>query len=156
MKAKFGILDILIIIIVCCLFFVGIKVLSGQSTTPQEKEEISYTIEIKTADEKLKDSINKNDIIYNSKNDILYGKITDIKVIPSTELTVNTSSAEYQLKTYDDKYDIYISIKGNADSITDKHITIAEEKLKIGSLTHISSNDYVASGYVVGIERGDN
>ena len=158
MKSKFGILDIFIILMVICLLFVGIKVLSGQNPAPtvQENEEIAFTIEIKTADENLKNSIKKNDIIYNSKNDITYGTITDITVVQATEITANVNSAEYITTTYDDKYDIYLSIKGNPESITDKHITIAEEKLKIGSLTHIESNNYVASGYVVEIERGDN
>ena len=155
MKTKFGILDILIIAIVCILLVIGVKVLSGQSPVVEEKHEIAFTLEIKTADKNLVELIKENDVIYNSKNKSTYGKIKNVKVVPATEITADINSGEYQMNTYDDKFDIYIDIVGNADSITDKHITIAEEKLKIGSLTHVSSKDYVASGYIVEIERGE-
>lgn len=157
MKTKFGILDILIIAIVCVLLVIGVKVLSGQTpvTVAEEKPEIEFTLEIKTADKILVEQIKENDIIYNGKNKATFGKITNIKVVPATEITADINSGKYKMNTYDDKFDIYIDIIGNADSITDKHITIAEEKLKIGSLIHISSKDYVASGYIVEIERGE-
>ena len=150
---KFGILDVIIIILVIIMGFIGFKVISGKSATPIKKQEISYTLEIRGAEKNLVDAIQKDDILYNSTNNSIYGTITNVSVQPATEITTNINTGKLKVFTYNDKYDIYIDIKGEADNVDDKNITIAEEKLKIGSLAHISSDKYTGSGYIVKIDR---
>lgn len=150
---KFGILDLIIIIIVIIMGFVGFKVISGKSAVPTEKQEISYTLEIRGAEKSLVDSIQKDNVLYNSTNNSVYGTITNVSVQPAAEITTDINSGNLKLFTYEDKYDIYIDIKGYADNIDDKNITIAEEKLKIGSLAYVFSSKYTGTGYIVKIDR---
>ena len=150
---KIGILDVIIVMIVIIMGFIGFKVLSGQSAAPTEKQEISYTLEIRGAEKSLVEAIQENDVLYNSTNNSAYGVITNVAVEPATEITTDINAGELKLFTYNDKYDIYIDITGQADSIDDKNITIAEEKLKVGSMAYITSAKYTGSGYIVKIDR---
>ena len=136
---KIGILDVIIVILVIVMGFIGFKVLSGQNASPTEKQEISYTLEIRGAEKSLVDAIQENDVLYNSTNNSVYGTITNVSVEPATEMTTDINAGELKLFTYNDKYDIYIDITGQADNIDDKNITIAEEKLKVGSLAYVTS-----------------
>lgn len=153
MKNKFGILDVLIILMLVVLTIVGTKMVLGNKTVTTTNQEISFTIEIKSVEEELLDKIKENDFIYNSSNDILYGEVTNIEIKPSTEIVANLTKGEYTTHTYSELKDVYLTIKGTADSISDKHITIAENEIKIGSLAHISGTDYVSSGYIVKMDR---
>ena len=150
---KIGILDVIIVILVIVMGFIGFKVLSGQNASPTEKQEISYTLEIRGAEKSLVDAIQENDVLYNSTNNSVYGTITNVSVEPATEMTTDINAGELKLFTYNDKYDIYIDITGQADNIDDKNITIAEEKLKVGSLAYVTSSKYTGSCYIVKIDR---
>jgi hypothetical protein len=154
MKNKFGILDVLIILVVIVLAVIGIKVLSGQNlvaTTPTEK--VTFTVEIKGAEEDLVSAIKEGDIIYNSSKNKVFGTISNVSSQSSTEITNNIYTGEFLTHTYDDKYDIHIEIIGTAEEIDEKNITVAEEKLKIGSLVYISSDKFASSGYVIELKK---
>ena len=153
MKSKFGIFDIIIIVLVICMGLIGFKVISGKSVSNTPKQEVAFTIELRGAEKELVDAIEKGDVIYNNSNNAVYGSIQGITIEPATELVTDLNLGEYKIHTYDELYDVYIDLKGIADSVSDKHITVAEEQLKIGSLAYISSNKFASSGYVVKIER---
>ena len=153
MKTKFGLFDIVIIILVICMGLVGFKVLSGKSVSTVPKEEIAFTIELRDAEKNLVNSIQEGDIIYNNSNNSVYGIVQGITIKPATELITDLNSGKYKIHTYEDLYDVYIDLKGTVDDKTEKHITVAEEKLKIGTLAYISSDKFVSSGYVVKIDR---
>ena len=90
MKNKFGILDVLIILVVIVLAVIGIKVLSGQNlvaTTPTEK--VTFTVEIKGAEEDLVSAIKEGDIIYNSSKNKVFGTVSNVSSQSSTEITNN-------------------------------------------------------------------
>lgn len=153
---KFNLFDIVVVLLIIVCAFVAYKVVIKDDTpitVNAVQRDVDFVFEIKSAEQELVNSITMGDALYSTSNDELVGTITGLEFSATDEITVNSLTGEYSKDVYEGKQNILISVKGVADSIDDKHIIIAENKLKIGSMIYLYGNNYAISGYVVKINR---
>lgn len=153
---KFNLFDIVVVLLIIVCAFVAYKVVIKDDTpitVNAVQRDVDFVFEIKSAEQELVNSIAMGDALYSTSNDELVGTITGLEFSATDEITVNSLTGEYSKDVYEGKQNILISVKGVADSIDDKHIIIAENKLKIGSMIYLYGNNYAISGYVVKINR---
>lgn len=153
---KFNLFDIVVVLLIIVCAFVAYKVVIKDDTpitVNAVQRDVDFVFEIKSAEQELVNSIAIGDALYSTSNDELVGTITGLEFSATDEITVNSLTGEYSKDVYEGKQNILISVKGVADSIDDKHIIIAENKLKIGSMIYLYGNNYAISGYVVKINR---
>lgn len=153
---KFNLFDIVVVLLIIVCAFVAYKVVIKDDTpitVNAVQQDVDFVFEIKSAEQELVNSIAMGDVLYSTSNDELVGTITGLEFSATDEITVNSLTGEYSKDVYEGKQNILISVKGVADSIDDKHIIIAENKLKIGSMIYLYGNNYAISGYVVKINR---
>ena len=153
---KFNLFDIVVVFLIIVCAFVAYKVVIKDDTSitvNAVQRDVDFVFEIKSAEQELVNSIAMGDALYSTSNDELVGTITGLEFSATDEITVNSLTGEYSKDVYEGKQNILISVKGVADSIDDKHIIIAENKLKIGSMIYLYGNNYAISGYVVKINR---
>lgn len=153
---KFNLFDVFVILLVLLCAFVAYKVVIKEDapiTVNAVQQDINFVFEIKSADEELVNSISVGDVLYSTSNDNLVGTITALDYMSSDEITVNSLSGEYSKGIYKGKQNVMVSVKAVADSVDDKHIILAEDKLKVGSMIYVYGNNYAISGYVVKMDR---
>lgn len=153
MKKKFGIFDIVIILLVICAIFFAYKIVLGDKIVDKVREQVTFTVEIKGAEEELVLAMQPGDIVYNSTNDILLGEVVNVETKEATEITTNLNKGEFKVDNYKNQKHAYLTIHGYADSVDNKHIKLAEKKLKVGTDISVESDKYVSSGYIVEIDR---
>lgn len=153
MKKKFGIFDIVIILLVICAIFFAYKIVLGDKIVDKVREQVTFTVEIKGADEDLVLAMQPGDVVYNSVNDILLGTVVNVETKEATEITTNLNKGEFKIDNYENQKHVYLTIYGNADSVDNKHIKLAEKELKVGTDISVESDKYVSSGYIVEIDR---
>ena len=157
MKKKFNLFDIIIIAVVIFALFVGCMVfVKTANNSTQSNEEITFTVEIKGNSNNLKDVVKVGDKVYDSVKGGYYGVVEKVETKPSTVIVADTESGEYKLAQYDHpdgiRDDVYITLRGTPTSMTEEHIQFASQKIKIGNFAYLKSENFVAYGYVVGID----
>lgn len=156
MVKKFNLFDIFVVVLVIVCAFVVYNIIIEKENpivVTAVQQDVNFVLEIKSADEELVNSISVGDVLYSTSNDNLVGTITALDYMSSDEITVNSLSGEYSKGIYKGKQNVMISVKAVADSVNDKHIILAEDKLKVGSMIYVYGNNYAISGYVVKMDR---
>ena len=153
MKKKFGIFDIIIVLLLICAMFFAYKIVLGDKIVDKEREQVTFTVEVKCAEEDLVLAMKQGDIVYNSINDIMLGKVVNVETKDATEITTNSNKGVFKVDNYENQKHVYLTIHGYADSVNDKHIILAEKELKVGTDISVESAKYVSSGYIVEIDR---
>ena len=79
MKRKFNFFDVLIIVAVVAIAFVGYKMLNTTTEqTVSKVSEVTFTVEIANCENDLKDKIKQGDLIYDSIKGGFYGEVTNV------------------------------------------------------------------------------
>ena len=153
MKRKFNIFDVLIIVVLIAVAAVGYKMLSKTSEeTVESVSDVTFTVEITNCENDLKNQIQPGDDIYDSKKGGYYGKVVDVYSKPSTSTVANTEDGNYELIEYQNRENVYITIKGTPTSMTDANIQFASQKVKVGTMAYLKSKNYVGYGYVIDLD----
>lgn len=157
MKKKFNLFDIIIIVaVVFALASAYVMFDKTSGTSAGSNTQITFTVEVKNNGNNLKDSVKIGDKVYDSIKGGYYGEVVDVQSNPASVIVADTQNGEYKLKEYnhpdDMREDVYITIKGTPTSMTEENIQFANQKVKIGSYAYLESANFVAYGYVVGID----
>ena len=147
-KFKFGIIDIIIVVLVIAALFVGYKFLNGGAENSGNKKVISYTVELKNQPEDYKNLIKIGDDIKDSIKGGYLGKVSEVEFKDATEVIENKNDGTFSLAKYQDRYDVYITIEGTPTSFGD-NIMFASQEIKVGKNIYIKNKNYVGSGYIV-------
>ena len=98
------------------------------------------------------DAISEGDTIYDSLKGGYYGTVSGVEYKPATELVMDAQNGKFVNSSYEGLYDAYISISGEAQSVSDQHIMMGNQKIKVGLQSFLKSSKYVGTGYIVDVE----
>lgn len=150
---KFGIVDIIIILLVVVLCVAGYGIISEkEAITSQSITDVEFTVELKMLTKEEADVIKVGDEITDSIKGGYYGKVTDVEVKKASAVAANTIDGVYSIEEYPDRYDVYVTIHGTPTTMNESTVQFASQKIKIGTGAYLKSDSYVGSGYVVGLE----
>lgn len=150
-KFKFGIIDIVIVILVIIALVVGYKFLNGGAENSGNKKTISYTVELKNQPVDYKDLIKVGDDIKDSVKGGYLGKVKAVEFKTATEVIENKNDGTFVLSEYDNRYDVYVTIEGTPTTYGD-NIMFASQEIKVGKNIYIKNKNYVGGGYIVAMD----
>ncbi|MBQ8526606.1 MAG: DUF4330 domain-containing protein [Clostridia bacterium] len=150
---KFGIVDVIIILLVVVLCIAGYSIISGKEVESSKGvSDVEFTVEIKQLTQEEAAVIKVGDEITDSVKGGYYGKVVDVETKKATEIAANTIDGTYSVEEYPDKYDVYVTIHGTPTSMNESNIQFAGQKVKIGCAAYLKSDNYVGSGYIVALD----
>ena len=150
---KFGIVDIIIILMVVVLCVAGYGIIDEKGETATKSvSDVEFTVELKQLTKAEAEVICEGDEITDSIKGGYYGKVVKVETKKATAIAANTVDGVYSVEEYPDKYDVYVTIHGTPTTMTDSAIQFASQKIKIGCAAYLKSKTYVGSGYVVALD----
>ena len=146
-KKKFNFFDFLICaLIAVVLLVVAYFLISSPKEQVQSNQSLDFVVEVPTTTLDVLSLANVGDIV------TLSGKTeVTIKSIDSSAaqlLTLNQTTGEYKNTTVPEKFDICVTLTGNATE-TDKDISIGNTPIKVGTRMSIEGRGYSMNGTVI-------
>ncbi len=155
-KARFNIIDFLIIIVVLLLVATIVYVFLPSSwiekISSDKTVDIQYTIEIKGIDEAFLNNIRENDTVLNSVNKGNIGTVTAVDYSTQhKQLEYNEAEQAGVLSVFPDKYDIIVTISAKAQFTENEGYTVNGTRIAVGEKISARFPDYVCEGYCISV-----
>lgn len=148
---KFNILDLFIIFMVILLGIGGVyKIKKSNISDAISPKPIELKIMVKEREQFGIDLINRGDILKEYDTGIILGEIKEIEIKPAVYEVV-TSDGEVKLAEVPDRYDLFISIDGEA-LITNNSIISGKSELRIGNKLVLKSKWYALDSIILEID----
>jgi hypothetical protein len=157
-KAKFNIIDFLIIAMVVLVIFAGVYILGNKSETvvSSDKTKVLVTIEELSVDETTmnfyKDNVKKGDNVIIGIREKTTGVLEDIKIIPATDNYDNPVTGKKEVLEKAERYNLTFTFETEL-SETETDFLIGTDKIKIGKELNFSAKGYSGYGNVVIIKK---
>lgn len=157
-KAKFNIIDFLIIAMVVLVIFAGVYILGNKSETvvSSDKTKVLVTIEELSVDETTmnfyKDNVKKGDNVIIGIREKTTGVLEDIKIIPATDNYDNPVTGKKEVLEKAEGYNLTFTFETEL-SETETDFLIGTDKIKIGKELNFSAKGYSGYGNVVIIKK---
>lgn len=158
-KAKFNVMDCLIVIgVVLCLFgglyiFGNLKETSSKGAdTAKMRYTVEFTKRDKTAAEMFSAAAERGDICFVSEKERAEATLIDAKCTPAKMLTTNLETGETFWAEIPDSYDIVVTLESNGHE-TETTVTAGEgTNLKIGEEISVKGKGYAGYGFITSLE----
>lgn len=150
-KARFTLVDLLIILIIAAVVAVAvIKILP--SKVGQKTEKISFTVLLTQKEDGFIDAMSVGDEVSISNKEKDTARITKLSKEDSEVMTFDSIEGEYKTEKLNDKQDVYVTMEADA-SVTDSLITAGTTPIKVGLEMPVRGKGYASTGYVIDIEE---
>lgn len=155
-KAKFNIIDFLIILVVLLLIATIVYVFLPSSwiekISSDKTVDIQYTIEIKGIDEDFLNNIRENDTVLNSITKSNIGTVTAVDYSTQhTQLEYNEAEQIGILSVFPDKYDIIVTITAKAQFTEKEGYTVNGTRIAVGEKISARFPNYLCEGYCISV-----
>lgn len=157
-KAKFNIIDFLIIATVILVIFAGVYILGNKSETvvSSEKTKVLVTIEELSVDETTmnfyKENVKKGDNVIIGIREKTTGVLENIEILPATDNYDNPVTGEKEVLEKAERYNLNFTFETEL-SETETDFLIGTDKIKIGKELNFSAKGYSGYGNVVIIKK---
>ena len=141
----FGIMNI---IDLCVLSFgalviaVVVMFFSANSTMDTEAKQTKITIEVTAIEKDLCDVMRPNKNIFDRIQNKALGKLVDVKIEPSEEYNISIETGEHVKSSVPDRYNAKLLVEAES-----------AEDLYVGKRMSVETKDFMASGYIIDIEK---
>ena len=150
-KAKFTVIDALIIIVVLAVLVVGgIKVLP-MFTNTAKTQKVECTVLLASVERALADAMKVGDDVTMSLTEKDGGVIKNIEVTPATKTVFDSISGEYVTQQIENKYDISVTVEVDA-VVSDTAVKVGSTVMKVGAETTVRGKGYASMGYMTVID----
>ena len=157
-KAKFNIIDFLIIAMVVLVIFAGVYILGNKSETvvSSDKTKVLVTIEELSVDETTmnfyKENVKKGDNVTIGIREKTMGVLENIEILPATDNYDNPVTGKKEVLEKAERYNLTFTFETEL-SETETDFLIGTDKIKIGKELNFSAKGYSGYGNVVIIKK---
>lgn len=155
-KARFNIIDAIIIIIVLIIVFLGYKLINSSdnqlNSGNYKTTSISYEVLSSGNSRESVDMPEIGDDVYDSTTTDYLGEISNVSITEHEDIYYDENSGVYVEKIVPNSYDIKITITGEGYS-TESDIFVNGHNIKVGDLLNVKSKGYVFITYVININE---
>lgn len=153
-KGKFNIVDVLVIITVCCFIFSTFAVFDPFdwfSGFERRDVTISYVVELKGLDEDMVANIKVGDNVLNSATEESIGRIFDVDLSSSYEWKALEGQSEMVKVLLSGKWDVRLKIDIPCVFEEGVGYIVNGQQVAVGTLVNIKLPSFVGSGYCISI-----
>ncbi len=163
-KFRFNIIDAFVILLIAALILgAAYFIMTETGIIPQEKaneKEVTYTLRLSETDVQYLTSFKIGDEVFNSATFAPLGVIENVEyknaltASPFAEAAQGTEQYSVRQAEYDDKFDIYITVRSTA-TIDDNGIAyIGSQRITIGSCVYFKCGNFAATTYITDFQVG--
>ena len=153
---SFNIIDLLIILAVLLLGAIVVNVIAPTSWfkafMPDSEREIQYTVEFVGVDRNFVDNISENDTVVDAVSKFTLGSVTAVDNDSHYRvLSYNEENKTGGYVTYQDKYDVLVTITVTADYEAGVGYTVNDRRIAVGEKLSLRFPNFVGEGYCIGL-----
>lgn len=149
-KAKFTVIDFLIILVAAAVIAVGIIKIGPVLVKRTGNEQVEFTIQITGKDEGFSETMKEGDKVTLSLTEKDGGIIKGIETTSAQTMVFDSLTGEYKIVTLDEKEDIYLTVEANC-AIDEKAISVGDTKIKVGTDIPVRGKGYATSGFIIAV-----
>ena len=149
-KAKFTVIDVIIILIVIAAIAVGAYKILPSITGGSKQEKTEFTILVKEQDQGFADAISVGDNVTISLTEKDGGVVKEVKAEPAVTMAYNSIEGVYSNEVIEGKCDVYITVEADTD-VSDLAIKTGGTAIKVGAEVPVRGKGYASMGYVIKI-----
>lgn len=150
-KLRFNFVDVIIILLIVAMFFVGYKIINRNFTTTTDAPEVYFTVEVKAMPETYKDMFEEGDVVRDAIKGDTLGEVVSVESKTATDLYMDGENGAFVVSEYDGVEDVYVTIKGTPTSVG-ANVVIAQQEIKVGNMMYFKKPGCVGKGYIVKME----
>jgi len=150
MKRKLNWVDILIIVIIVGFIYGGYKYVIKPKDTVMDKVPVEVTYRVQSVLIETANSIKVGDVFKDKDTNQVIGEVVNKEITESYDF-VNTGDGRIVKSKKPDKYDVYLTIRGDA-VVTDDYIRMGGRDMRIESTVFLKSNISSVESKVMAIE----
>lgn len=152
-KARFNIIDVLIILVLAAVLWVFANYASVKPVVSSDAT-VQYTVEIKGIREENVGAFAEGDQITGDKGGGIIGKIISVGEYENeTAITENVRTGEFATAEIPNRYTVRLTIESpcikNADGIT-----VDDTDIKVGKSINIKTDKYVSKSTILEVKEG--
>lgn len=149
-KRKFNIIDILFILMIVLIAFVGYKFLNRQQTVG-ETVQVVFDVEFRNKDLGYADEIEVGMLVSDSVRGGKYGVVQSVIEYPDYIIVFDQKNEEFVNATIPDKYRVKITVAAEGRE-TEKTIVAGDEIIKVGQEVYIKGKGFASEGFITDLE----
>lgn len=147
---KFNFLDVIIVLAIIGVAFVGVTTLRGASGAEQSKlsSKVIYTVEEAEATLEQVEAVKVGDRVNIGVNGVDSSIVTDVQSFPAEKVTFDGLTGTYKKVTIPEKYALRVTCEADA-SVTDMSISAGNTPIRVGGEFSLKGRGYAVIGYVI-------
>ena len=138
MKRKFNWVDIVIIGITAGLIFVGYKYIAKPTKSPMDTVPVEVTYRVQGVLIETANGIKVGDVFKDKDTNQVIGEVVDKEITEAYDF-VNTGDWRIVKSKKPNKYDVYLTIRGDA-IVTDDYIRMGGRDMRIEGTVYLKNN----------------
>lgn len=154
-RRKFNFIDLLIILAIALLASIVINLFLPNSVFRNSKrteKEIQYTVEFLCVDEAFTDMINENDLVIDAVSKYSVGTVMVVdRNTQYTELKYDNENKVGKLATYDNKYNVLVTISVVAEYNEGEGYSVGGRRIAVGEKFSLRFPNYASEGYCINL-----
>ncbi len=159
-SGRFNFVDLLIILALLLFIAIVVNIFLPSSFLNSFKEnterEIQYTVEFSYVDQDFVDKIKENDLVIDSVSKYSLGNVITVDYNQNyRELYYDTLQKAGRLLTYEDKYNVIVTVTVVARYDEGEGYTVGDRRIAVGEKLSLRFPDYAAEGYCIGLSEAE-
>ena len=150
-KAKFTVIDAIIVLLVLAVLAVGIKILKPGLFSGSSKREAEFTVLVSNTQSGIGDIITPGDKVSISFSEQAFATVTEVEELPYKVNEFNEYKGNYVETVVEGRSDLKIKLKCEAD-VTDTKISNGGLDIRVGSEMPVRGKGYTVKGFVIELE----
>ena len=157
-KARFNIIDLLLILIVIAMIATMIYLFVPgnifENLSAEREQEIQYTVEILGVDQDFINNIKENDNVIDVVSKASIGTVMAVSYDTNySELKYNEESGEGIMVSYPDKYNLIVTISAEALYNAGEGYSVDGCRIAVGEKLSLRFPDYSCEAYCIDVPR---
>lgn len=150
-KAKFSIVDLVIVLLLLGMAFLMLKYFVFDSLFDEgENVGVTYEIRLQNIKSEMTNHIKYGDSVYDGVYGEHIGKVEKVRTEQHTEAVYNNTTGQYNNAVKSGYYDVYITVVCDAVSTSDTYY-VADVELRVGEPMSVRLPDFCGSGYLIDV-----
>lgn len=150
MKAKFNIIDALVILLIIAVGAFGYRFLNGRSGAGADSAKnvkIQYNIELAEKEGYMLGLINEGDKVLIGEKEKIPATVVGTQVRPAQKIEFDGVSGQYINADIPERYDIVVMLESEGTE-SENSVSVQGTAIRVGTATTLKGRDYAGYGFV--------
>ncbi len=151
-KAKFTVIDAVIILVVLAVIAVAAVKLAPSMFIKTEKSKAEFTVMISEKDQGFAEAMHVGDKVTLSLTEKDGGVIKNIETKTAEKLAFDSIDGSYKIQPIEDKLDIFVTVEADVEA-SELAVKTGGTEIRVGEEIPVRGKGYATEGYIVEVSE---